>query len=66
VDRADAGQLTREKIFNPKGWILLHFLLDLRTGLDRFWNFNVSDPELMRMLTRLLPPPHRPRGHGAL
>ncbi len=51
VDRADAGQLTREEVFNPKEWVLLHFLLDPRTGLDRFRNFNVSDPELMRMLT---------------
>lgn len=51
VNKADSGQFTREEILNPRGWILLHFLLDPRTGLGRFRNFAKSNRALMLRLT---------------
>ena len=50
VDKVDSGQLTKEEILNPTGWILLGFLMDPRTGLGRFRNFKVSNYELMELL----------------
>ncbi|MDR1929222.1 MAG: exopolyphosphatase [Treponema sp.] len=52
VDRVDSGNLTRDEILNPSGWILLGFLMDSRTGLGRFRNFTISNYDLMRLLTR--------------
>jgi len=51
VDKADAGRFTLRDVLHPKGWVLLHFLLDPRTGLGRFRNFRVSNEELMLHLT---------------
>ncbi|MDR3277311.1 MAG: exopolyphosphatase, partial [Oscillospiraceae bacterium] len=50
VDKVDAAKLTADEILNPKGWILLGFIMDPRTGLGRFRNFRVSNYELMEML----------------
>lgn len=50
VDKADAAQFTREDILNPQGWELLSFLMDARTGLGRFRNFNISNYQLMMEL----------------
>lgn len=50
VDKADSAQFTMEDIINPKGWELLSFLMDARTGLGRFRNFRVSNYELMMQL----------------
>lgn len=47
VDRVDAGKLTREEIMNPKGWVLMGFIMDPRTGLGRFRDFRISNYELM-------------------
>ncbi len=47
VNKADAARFTREDIFRPRGWILLHFLLDPRTGLGRFRKFAKTDKSLM-------------------
>jgi nanoRNase/pAp phosphatase (c-di-AMP/oligoRNAs hydrolase) len=47
VDRADSAQFTRDEILNPKGWVLLSFLMDPRTGLGRFRTFKVSNYQLM-------------------
>ena len=47
VDKADAAQFTKEDILNPKGWELLSFLMDSRTGLGRFRDFRISNYELM-------------------
>jgi nanoRNase/pAp phosphatase (c-di-AMP/oligoRNAs hydrolase) len=52
VDRIDSGNLTRDEILNPKGWILLGFIMDPRTGLGRFRNFTISNYDLMRLLAR--------------
>ncbi len=50
VDKADSAQFTMEDILHPKGWELLSFLMDARTGLGRFRNFRVSNYDLMMQL----------------
>lgn len=50
VDKADSAQFTKEDILTPKGWELLSFLMDARTGLGRFRDFNVSNYQLMMKL----------------
>lgn len=50
VDKVDSGNLTREEILNPTGWILLGFLSDPRTGLGRFREFKISNYQLMEHL----------------
>jgi len=52
VDKVDSGDLTREEIFNPTGWILLGFIMDPRTGLGRFRNFTISNYQLMLKLAK--------------
>ncbi len=47
VDKADAAQFSLDDILNPKGWELLSFLMDSRTGLGRFREFTVSNYQLM-------------------
>jgi nanoRNase/pAp phosphatase (c-di-AMP/oligoRNAs hydrolase) len=47
VDKADAAQFSVSDILNPKGWELLSFLMDSRTGLGRFRDFRVSNYQLM-------------------
>jgi len=47
VDKGDSAQFTREEILNPTGWVLLHFLMDARTGLGRFREFRISNYQLM-------------------
>lgn len=50
VDKADSAGFSREDVLHPKGWELLSFLMDARTGLGRFRNFRVSNYQLMMML----------------
>ena len=50
VDKGDAAQFSREEILDPKGWVLLNFLMDSRTGLGRFRTFRISNYELMMQL----------------
>ncbi len=50
VDKADSAQFTKEEILNPEGWALLNFIMDARTGLGRFRNFNISNYQLMMKL----------------
>lgn len=50
VDKADAAQFSKEDILNPAGWELLSFLMDARTGLGRFRDFNISNYQLMMKL----------------
>jgi nanoRNase/pAp phosphatase (c-di-AMP/oligoRNAs hydrolase) len=52
VDKVDSGQLTRDEILDPKGWVLLGFIMDPRTGLGRFRNFTISNLELMKVLAK--------------
>lgn len=50
VDKADSAQFSMNDVLNPKGWTLLSFLMDARTGLGRFKDFNISNYELMMHL----------------
>ncbi len=50
VDKADAGQFSRDEILHPAGWVLLNYLMDSRTGLGRFREFRISNYALMMEL----------------
>jgi len=50
VDKADSAQFTREEVLFPKGWVLLNYLMDARTGLGRFKEFRISNHDLMMKL----------------
>jgi nanoRNase/pAp phosphatase (c-di-AMP/oligoRNAs hydrolase) len=50
VDKADSADFTLEEILDPRGWILLSFLMDPRTGLGRFREFRISNYQLMMQL----------------
>ncbi|MGL4406419.1 MAG: exopolyphosphatase, partial [Notoacmeibacter sp.] len=50
VDKADAAQFNYDDIINSKGWELLSFLMDARTGLGRFRDFRIANYQLMMML----------------
>jgi len=50
VDKSDSARFSRDEILNPKGWVLLSFLMDARTGLGRFKDFRISNYQLMMKL----------------
>jgi nanoRNase/pAp phosphatase (c-di-AMP/oligoRNAs hydrolase) len=47
VDKGDAARFNREEVLDPRGWDLLNFLMDARTGLGRFRDFRISNYQLM-------------------
>ncbi|RXJ01893.1 exopolyphosphatase [Anaerobacillus alkaliphilus] len=53
VDKADAAKFSKEDILNPKGWDLLSFIMDARTGLGRFHDYRISNYQLMEKLVDL-------------
>jgi nanoRNase/pAp phosphatase (c-di-AMP/oligoRNAs hydrolase) len=50
VDKADSADFTEAEILEPRGWALLSFLMDPRTGLGRFRDFRISNYQLMMQL----------------
>ncbi len=50
VDKGDSADFTIDEILHPEGWVLMHYLMDPRTGLGRFRNFRISNYELMMQL----------------
>ena len=50
VDKGDSADFTLDEILHPTGWVLLHYLMDPRTGLGRFRNFRISNYDLMMEL----------------
>lgn len=50
VDKADSAGFSAADVLEPKGWELLSFLMDARTGLGRFREFRVSNYQLMMTL----------------
>ena len=50
VDEDDSAQLSEDEIVDAKGWALLNYLMDSRTGLGRFREFRVSNYNLMMQL----------------
>lgn len=53
VDKADSAHFELHDVLDPKGWVLLSFLTDPRTGLGRFHHFRISNYNLMMELTNL-------------
>jgi len=52
VDKVDSGDLSTEEILDARGWVLLGFIMDPRTGLGRFRNFTISNYDLMMNLSK--------------
>jgi nanoRNase/pAp phosphatase (c-di-AMP/oligoRNAs hydrolase) len=50
VDQADSAAYAFDDILHPRGWTLLNFLMDSRTGLGRFRDFRISNYQLMMQL----------------
>ena len=50
VDKGDSADFTIDEILEPEGWVLLHYLMDARTGLGRFHDFRISNYDLMMQL----------------
>ena len=50
VDKGDSADFNEEEVLDPKGWVLMNFLMDARTGLGRFHNFRISNYDLMMEL----------------
>lgn len=50
VDKGDAAHFTLDEILHPTGWVMLNFLMDPRTGLGRFREFEISNYQLMMQL----------------
>ena len=50
VDKGDSADFTLDEVLHPKGWVLMNFLMDARTGLGRFHDFRISNYELMMEL----------------
>src|SRR3954470_18495118 len=50
VDKGDAAQFSLDEIRHPTGWVMLNFLMDPRTGLGRFREFEISNYQLMMQL----------------
>lgn len=48
VDKADSADFTPEEVLEPRGWVLLSFIMDARTGLGRYRDYRISNLELMR------------------
>jgi nanoRNase/pAp phosphatase (c-di-AMP/oligoRNAs hydrolase) len=47
VDKVDSGRLSLDDVREPKGWVLLGFLMDPRTGLGRYRDYRISNYQLM-------------------
>lgn len=50
VDKSDAAQLSKEDVLNPTGWILLSYVMDPRTGLGKYRDYEISNMQLMHNL----------------
>jgi hypothetical protein len=47
VDKSDAAMLEPDDVTDPKGWILLSYLMDSRTGLGKIQDYQISNRDLM-------------------
>lgn len=50
VDKCDSADFTLEEVLHPEGWVMMHFIMDPRTGLGRFRDFRISNYDLMMEL----------------
>ncbi len=54
VDKSDSAQLTMDEVTNPRGWMLLSFVMDPRTGLAYHHGYRISNRELMSKMIELI------------
>jgi hypothetical protein len=54
VGIADSARFSRDDILNPRGWVMLSFIADPRTGLGYKRTFRISNFELLKQLPGLL------------
>jgi hypothetical protein len=54
VDKSDSAHLTIDEVVEPKGWILLSYVMDPRTGLAYHHGYNISNRELMAKMIDLI------------
>jgi nanoRNase/pAp phosphatase (c-di-AMP/oligoRNAs hydrolase) len=47
IEKADSADFKMNEILNPKGWALLSFIMDPRTGLGRYKDYRISNYALM-------------------
>ncbi|NTW50308.1 MAG: exopolyphosphatase [Chlorobiales bacterium] len=50
VDKVDSATLSPEDVSNPKGWVLLAYIMDPRSGLAKGSNYQISNYDLMMKL----------------
>lgn len=50
ANKADSAAFSKDDILHPRAWDLLSFIMDSRTGLGRFKEFETSNMELMKNL----------------
>lgn len=55
VDKSDSAQLTRRDIVSPKGWMLLSYVMDPRTGLGYQHHYATSNKQLMAKMIEWIP-----------
>ena len=48
IDKYDPADLSQNDILSPEKWILLAFIIDVRTGLGRYKNFRINHLELLQ------------------
>ncbi len=54
VDKIDAAQLTVSDVTDPKGYVLLSYIMDPRTGMGRYHDYGISNKNLMHKMIDLL------------
>jgi oligoribonuclease NrnB/cAMP/cGMP phosphodiesterase (DHH superfamily) len=54
VDKSDAAQLTLDDVIHPKGWMLLSYVMDPRTGLAYHHGYKISNRDLMTKMIDLI------------
>jgi len=52
IDRSDSGKFTRKEILEPEGWVLLSFIMDQRTGLEKQGKYRINREQFMRDMIR--------------
>ncbi|MCP4756718.1 MAG: exopolyphosphatase [Proteobacteria bacterium] len=52
ANKTDTADLRLDEISHAEGWILLYFIIDPRTGLDRFEDFRLGRSEFMLDMIR--------------
>jgi len=55
VDKSDSATLSHDDVVSPSGWILLSYVMDPRTGLAYYRNYDISNRELMMKMVEWIP-----------